>query len=85
MEPATIGFSIIGILQLVNTAYIGRINYKLDRKVDKELCDERRGSCSGQVKVDRESDTREMHTIERKIGRHTHSNGNGVKFFPEGH
>jgi len=84
MEPATIGFSVVGLLQLANIAYTRQINTKLDKKIDKELCDERRGTCSAQVKENRTADRGEMHAIEKKIGRHTHSNGDGVKFLPEG-
>ena len=84
MEPATIGFSIIGILQLAQIAMTGIVSAKLDKKVDKEICAERRDSCSGRVDDNREYDRAEMHAIERKIGKHTHNNGDGVKFLPEG-
>ena len=84
MEPATIGFSVIGILQLAQIVMTGRVSAKLDSKVDKELCAERREICSDQVKEDRRYDRNETHAIERKIGRHVHNNGDGVKFLPEG-
>ncbi len=62
MEPATIGFSVIGILQLANFAMTGRVYNKLDKKVEttqhdkdireiKNLCDERRESCQSGIKA----------------------------------
>ncbi len=88
MEPATIGFSVIGILQLANFAMTGRVYNKLDQKVSNNLCNERRKTCEKEIASCKESrderrdrDMEEMHVIERKISRHFHNGDKSVKFW----
>lgn len=82
MDAATVGFSIIGILQIANLAWTGHMSRKLDGMITDDRCLERRAACAADKVTAIDQQKRELKAVERKMNHHVHNGGGTVKYQP---
>jgi len=82
MDAATIGFTMIGILQVANLAWTGVMNSKIDSMVTDSQCKERKKACSSAHTTALGTQKKEIRIVERKMDAHVHNGGGNVKYQP---
>ena len=85
MEPttATIGFSVITILQLANLIWTGRLGAKIENAVTDKQCLERKKACIKVHKIEGGGINNKITDLRHDVDTHVH-NGNGAVKYPAG-
>ena len=80
MDPVTIGFSIIGILQVANLAWTGAMNAKLDSMVTDKQCIERKDACAKRQETAINIVDKHVETVDKQVSHHVHNGDGKVKY-----
>ncbi len=82
MEPttATIGFSVITILQLANLIWTGRLGSKIEDAVTDKQCIERKKACIELHRIEDIAIDKNIAGLRHDVDTHVHNGGGNVKY-----